>query len=137
MDGFTSGANGYPQTEQRFRLPSAVNCGEGSELGTVESLTDGFLFCFFLAKRGFPFSNLAGMVKSFLNLFVHLLELAQGLRDFHALILRRSRSRAMLKEFNLSHYQNLPSVRHQNPAVSLGSDPLAGQYNILGSIWVL
>jgi len=126
MDGFTSGGNGYLQTEQRFRLPSAVNCGEGFELGTVESLADGFLFCFFLAKLSFPFSNLAGMVKSFLNPFVHLLEWAQWLRDFHDLILRRSRSRAMPTGFNLGHYQNLPSVRHHNSRHSLGSDPLAG-----------
>jgi len=45
-------------------------------LGTVEPLADGFLFCFFLAKLGVLFPDLAGMVKSFLSLFVYLLEWA-------------------------------------------------------------
>src|SRR5271167_2175695 len=30
MDGFTSGWNGYRQTEHRFRLPSAIKCGGGT-----------------------------------------------------------------------------------------------------------
>jgi hypothetical protein len=75
MDGFTSGWNGYPQTEQRFRFPSATNCGESLELGMVERLADGFLFCFFLAKLSVLSLDLAGTVKSFPNLFVYLLEL--------------------------------------------------------------
>jgi hypothetical protein len=30
MDGFASGGNGYPHTEQRFTLPSQVQCGGSS-----------------------------------------------------------------------------------------------------------
>ena len=93
--------------EQRFRLPSAINCGESLESGTVGPLADGLLFCIFLAKLSILFSNLAGMVKSFLNLFVHFLEWAQGLLALHALILRRSLSRAMPRKFKQRHYEVL------------------------------
>jgi hypothetical protein len=30
MDGFASGGNGYPHTEQRFTLPSQAQCGGSS-----------------------------------------------------------------------------------------------------------
>lgn len=59
----------------QVNTPSATNCGENLELGMVERLADGFLFCFFLAKLSVLSLDLAGTVKSFPNLFVYLLEL--------------------------------------------------------------
>ena len=83
-----SAGNGYPHAEHRFRVPSAIKYGGRFSSGTVEPLTDSFLFCFVLATLSVLFSNLVHMVTSFLNPFVHFSEWAQGLLVFHALILR-------------------------------------------------
>ena len=44
IDERTSAGNGYPQTEQRCRLPSAIKYGRSTSSDTVEALAFGFLF---------------------------------------------------------------------------------------------
>lgn len=77
------------QIEQRFAPRYSMRCGGNLVLGTVETLTDSFLFRLFFPKLRILFSGIAGTVKAFLYQPVNLLELVYGLRSFHVLSLRR------------------------------------------------